>query len=596
MGVDHEPTDILKKTVRDFRSGLIAMAVFSLFANLLLLTIPLYMLQIYDRVLPSQSSDTLIFLSLLAIFALIVLGLTEMVRQILATRMAARLDTALSSDLLQKVIRLGHSSNVGIQPMRHLQTVRTLLSSRIIFGIIDLPFAGIFIGLLFFIHPDLFWLTLIGAVVLATIAILNQYFSQGPSASQARAAAASSQQAEHYTRSSDSVVAMGMMKDVVSSWGRENANSLISADKFSNVNAIFSGISRILRLGIQVAILGYGALLVLAGEMTAGMIFASSIISGRGLQPIDQVIGSWRQLNEGWRAWTGLRVFFGSTHARENYTKLPAPTGILELKDVLQANPTDRTKPPLVNRVSFVLNAGESVAVIGPSGSGKSTLARIIVGALQPMAGHVRLDGNEISNWDPEALGKHIGYLSQDVELLPGTIAQNIARFDPAAQDEQILEAARLAHVEDMIKQMPSGYDTIIGPGGLQVSGGEKQRIALARAFYGSPKLLVLDEPNSSLDRIGENALLRALQEAKKKKITVFVVTQRELVLNVVDKVMRIQSGQIVEFGDVKEILQKHADAAKQSATKHKDNIGQSGLSTQFKIQGSGAARQKKNG
>ncbi len=592
MQTEPEPLNILKKAVLDFRLALIAMAIFSLFANLLLLTIPLYMLQIYDRVLPSQSSNTLFFLSVLAMFALIVLGLTEMVRQILANRMAARLDTALSNELLQKVIRLAQTSNIGIQPMRNLQLVRTLLSSRVIFAIIDLPFAVVFIGLLYFIHPDLFWLTLTGAVILTIMAIFNQYFSQKPLESQAQAVGTSSRQAEHYARNSDSIVAMGMVKDVISNWGRENANALVSADKASSVNAVFSGISRIFRLGIQLAILGYGALLVVGGEMTAGMIFASSIIAGRGLQPIDQVINSWRQLNEGRKAWVFLKKFIGNTTDRDSYTELPAPKGNLELKDVLQINPIDRTKPPLVNRISFSLQAGESVAVVGPSGSGKSTLARMIVGALQPAAGHVRLDGNDISNWDPEDLGKHVGYLAQDVELLPGTVAQNIARFDPHASDQKVLAAANLAHVEDMIKHMPFGYDTVIGPGGLQVSGGEKQRIALARAFYGSPKLLVLDEPNSSLDRIGENALLRALVEAKKQGITVFLITQRELVLKVVDKIMRIQDGQIIEFGPVKEIMKKHADLAKKAA---KTKNGNMELSTQIKMKGSGSVMRGKH-
>ena len=562
--MDTRCMESLKKAIAEFRSALAVMAVFSLASNLLLLTIPLYMLQIYDRVLPSQSNDTLIFLTILAFFALLILGLMEAVRQILATRMAARLDLSLSSDVLRKVVRLGHFSNGNVQPMRDIHVIRNLLSSRVIFGLIDLPFSVIFIGLLYLIHPSLFWLTLAGAVVLAGLAISNQYLSQKPLDAQAHAGNSASRQAEHFARNADSVVAMGMLENVLASWGNVNGRSLAEADRASRINAIFTGLSRVIRLGIQIVILGYGAMLVLQQEMNAGMIFASSIISGRGLQPIDQVINSWRPLSDGWRAWGSLRRFLGADTERSGYTQLPTPVGDLQVEQAILLNPYDRTKPPLVNRISFELPAGNSVAVVGPSGSGKSTLARMIVGALAPSSGHVRLDGNDIANWDPQELGRHVGYLAQDVELLPGTVAQNISRFELSASDADIVAAASLAQVDEMIRQMPEGYDTRIGVGGIQISGGEKQRIALARAFYGDPKILVLDEPNSSLDRPGELALLKALAEAKKKKITVFLITQRESVLGAVDKIMRLQNGQIAEYDDRDRIIEKHAQAARE--------------------------------
>lgn len=574
----------LAKATRGFSRTMIIIAFFSFFANILQLTIPLYMLQIYDRVLPSQSSDTLIYLSILAAFALIILGLTEMVRQILATRAAAKMDSVLANDVMERVIHEGHKTNGNIQPLRDLQGVRSLVSSKILFGVIDFPFSFIFIACLYLVHPSLFWLTVMGAAVLMFIAIINLKLTAKSSAEQAQANVVANQQSEFFARNSDSIIAMGMMKDVVASWGNWNANSLIAADKSANRNSIFSGLSRTIRFGIQAAMLGYGAYLVQLGEMTAGMIFASSIISGRALQPIDMVINSWPQLSAGRASWRKVKEFVAATESREKYTQVEPPKGDLSAEGVLQPNPVDPKKPPILNRISFKLPAGQSVAVIGPSGSGKSTLARIVIGAFKPFAGDIRIDGNNIANWDPEDLGRHVGYLAQDVELLPGTIAQNISRFRPDAKDEDIRRAAEMAHVQDLIKKMPHGYDTLIGPGGLAVSGGEKQRIGLARTFFGNPKILVLDEPNSSLDRIGENALLRSLLEAKKNKITVFLVTQRDSVIKVVDNIMRMTDGQIIDYGPSEEVIRNTKERAQKAAQERQQKAKTQNTEQQQKV------------
>lgn len=565
----------LAKATRGFKGTMVIIAFFSFFANILQLTIPLYMLQIYDRVLPSQSSDTLIFLSILAAFALIILGLTEMVRQVLATRAAAKLDAVLANDVMERVITEGHRTNGNTQPLRDLQGVRSLVSSKVLFGVIDFPFSLIFIACLYLVHPSLFWLTVVGALILLVIAILNLKFTKKSSVDQAQAVAIAHQQSEFFARNSDSILAMGMMKDVVASWGNWNANALIAADKSANRNSIFGGLSRTIRFGIQASMLGYGAYLVQQGEMTAGMIFASSIISGRALQPIDMVINSWPQLSAGRNSWGKVKEFVAQTERREKYTQVEAPQGELSAEGILQPNPLDHKRPPILNRISFKLPVGQSVAVIGPSGSGKSTLARIIIGAVKPFAGDIRIDGNNISNWDPQDLGKHVGYLAQDVELLPGTIAQNISRFRADVKDEDIIRAAKIAHVEDLIKKMPHGYDTPIGPGGIAVSGGEKQRIGLARAFFGDPKILVLDEPNSSLDRVGENALLRSLIQAKNNKITVFLVTQRESVIKVVENIMRMSDGQILDYGPSDEVIKATKERAQKRQQKLPNETGE---------------------
>ncbi len=547
----------LKIAMTDFKRLVWIVAFFSLFTNLLLLAIPLYMLQIYDRVLPSQSAATLTFLSIIALLALMVLGGMEAVRSVLANRIAGRLDASLGDTVLQQVIRAGAANGVNSQPMRDLTALRSIIGSRQAFAVLDLPFASIFIAILYLIHPDLFWITLFGALVLAGLAYLNQILSAKATHEQSGKAIASALQTEYLARNAESLVAMGMVNNVVNNWGVAHSQTMQHGDHIGKINAVFTGLSKFIRLMLQIIVLGYGAVLVLGGEMTPGMIFASSIISGRALAPIDQVIGSWRQLTQGLESWKRLQEFIGKSKAQENYMSLPTPTGHLEVQSIYQPNALDPAARPVLGRVSFTLNPGESVAVIGPSGSGKSTLARIIIGAVVPRGGSVRIDGHDISNWDPEELGKHVGYLAQDVELLPGTIAQNISRFESQPNPEKIIEAAKLAHVEDLIKTMPRGYDTPIGPGGAQISGGEKQRIGLARAFYGDPKLLVLDEPNSSLDRFGEVALNKALQAAKLKKITVFIITQRESALALVDKLMRIQAGTIADFGDKAEIIKK---------------------------------------
>jgi PrtD family type I secretion system ABC transporter len=552
----------VERVAADFRSTLWMLAGFSAFLNLLLLAQPIYMLQVYDRILPSQSVNTLLFLSLAVGLALVVLGLLEVVRTLIANRAAARFDVSLSDLAIKTVIRNGTAAGGSTQPLRDIAAMRGLITSKALFALLDLPFAVLFILILYFIHPALFWVTVAGTVVLLLIALLNQQALSALAKKQGEMSVSAGVTADHLARSADSVVAMGMVGNVVREWGRAHAGSLVAADRAGSVNAWFAGLSKILRLALQIVILGYGALLVLEGEMTAGMIFASSIISGRALQPIDQLIGSWRQLASGQEAWSRLKLFLDKADRQSKYTSLPEPTGLLEAQDLFLPNAIDPSRPPVLSRVSFRLEPGEAVAVLGPSGSGKSTLARMLVGASLPRSGHVRIDGHDITNWDPEELGHHIGYLAQDVELVPGTIAQNISRFDADAKDPDIIAAARAAHAQDLIQKLPRGYDTLIGPGALQLSGGEKQRIALARAFYGSPKILVLDEPNSNLDRIGEVALMQALADARTRKVTFFVITQRETMLASVDKIMRFQNGSVTEFDDRDTVLARHRKGA----------------------------------
>ena len=539
----------LSRAQAHFRRIVFLLAGFSLVVNLLLLAMPLYMLQIYDRILPSRSLDTLMFLSIIAGGALIVLGMLEAVRSVVASRAGARLDAELGTDTLMASISRSAGGEVDVEPVRHLAAIRQFVTSRMLFSLLDFPFSPIFIAILYIIHPILFWLTLGGAVVLFILAIITQRLSKDASARAGKQQSSALMMAQSLARNSDTLHAMGMIKDGVRLWGRENAGTLIEHGTVDFRSAVMAGLSKTIRMGLQIAILGVGALLVLNNQMTAGMIFAAAIISGRALQPIDQVIGGWKQFVACWASWKSLKKTLTSHRPDESKTRMDDPEGHLSLSEVLVLNPAGPAAAPILNRVSFELAPGSVLGVVGPSGSGKSTLARVLVGVQPIHAGSVRIDGTDVQNWDREQLGRSIGYLSQDVELLPGTVKENIARLTDRPDDLAVLEAARKAQVHSLIQNLPQGYDTRIGPGGLGLSGGQRQRIGLARAFYGNPKIMVLDAPNAILDDDGELALHRALVATRTAGVTVVIVTQRKQVLNLVDQILRLHSGMVDYMG-----------------------------------------------
>ncbi len=539
----------LKRARSQFLRVVLLIGVFSLVVNMLLLVMPLYMLQIYDRILPSRSMDTLTFLSIIAGGSLIVLGLLEAVRAVLASRAAARLETELGADALRVSMRLSGLGEADIQPVRDLSKVALFIASRSVFALFDLPFAPLFIGILFFIHPTLFYLTVAGAVVLLMLAVFNQWVTARAAGAAGGRQLQAMTMAQSIARNSETLRAMGMSNNGINLWGGHNSESLISHGVVDSRNAVLTGLSRTVRMGLQIAILGVGALLVLRNEMTAGMIFAASIISGRGLQPIDQVIGGWRQFSDTWRSWRSFSMALQKVPAEPQRTSLPPPKGDVSAQAALVVAAGGMSRPPILNRVNFELKAGRILGIVGPSGSGKSTLARLMVGAQKPEAGTIRIDGTDIQNWDPIQLGQHIGYLGQNVELLPGTIKENIARLSTQPDDAAVLEAAQKARVHELIQSLPDGYDTRVGAGGTGLSGGQKQRIALARAFYGNPQIMVLDEPNANLDDDGELALQKAILVAREAGVTVAIVTQRKQILAIVDDILRLRRGSVDFFG-----------------------------------------------
>lgn len=561
-----------------FRRSVIDLGLFSTVVNVLALTSPLFLIQVYDRVLPSSSIETLVYLTIIAFLAFAFLGLLEVIRAIYAVRMAAKLDSELGAAAFVNVVAATGREPGDIQPLRDLATVRGFVASRGTPVLFDLPFSPVFAALLYLLHPLLFLMTTIGAIVILLLVFLNQYMNKKASQFAQERITSANLTAQMFSRNAETVRAMGMTNNVSEVWGRQFAAATAAADGSLVVNAIFGGISRSIRMILQMAILAVGATLVLKGQMTAGMIFASSILSGRALQPLDQLVGIWKQAMDARSAWSRFEKVIEAGNVDSRKLLLPNPAGDIAVRDLLYVSPDAGADPePILKRLSFTIAAGESVAVVGPSRAGKSTLARLLTGAVAPTAGSITIDGADLRTWDAVQLGGLIGYLSQDVQLLPGTIAANISRFEPDAADEAVVAAARAAHANDLILSQAKGYQTPIGPGSDNLSGGERQRIGLARAFYGSPRLLVLDEPNANLDSEGEAALGRALRDAKARGVTVIIVTHRISIATTCDRILVMKNGRIDDFGPTDEVARRaqseRADrAAKAAAVKRQAN------------------------
>lgn len=436
------------KRVPFVKRSIIEVGIFSAAINLLLLVSPIYMLQIYDRVLPAHSYSTLVYLSIIIAAAYLTLCALEIVRAYYANRVTRRLDAELGGKAFLAAITGSRASMGDIQPLRDLNTIRSFISSKAIFFLFDLPFAPLFLVLMYFIHPALFIMTATGVVVLILVAIANERATARSEAAAAESSTDTMMMAQTFARLQETVRSLGMTSNVVDHWGNRFVRQIAAQGKVADINAFFSGVSRMLRTGLQTAMLGLGAYLVLQGQMTAGMIFASSLIAGRALQPMDQIIGSWRQIGEARKAWRRLKALkdLPLEHERETL-RLPAVKGDLSVENLVYQVPDGDATSPLIKRVSFQIAAGEAVAIVGPSRAGKSTMARLIVGALRPASGMVRLDGADIRSWNSDELGRQIGYLPQEVDLLPGTVAQNIARFTEEPPHEEIVAAAQRARM-----------------------------------------------------------------------------------------------------------------------------------------------------
>lgn len=545
--------------------NLVAVGIFSVFVNLLMLTMPVYLFQISDRVLTSHSIDTLLMLSLVVVGLIGVLSLLDALRRQVLSRLATRMETILGGPIIASIITQAPATDGGnVQPLRNLHQVRNFLSGPTMLVLFDAPMAPLYFAAIFLINWHLGYIVLIAGLLLVAIALLNQRATSLPLGQAGAFAAKADAQAESLARNAQVVNAMGMLHESVAQWGREQALALTMQSGAQDRSVWISGLSRFVRLITQIAILGWGAYIALNGHLTGGMMIAASIIAGRALQPLEGMIEGWRSVLQAWNAYGRMCSAVETLRSEPPRLKLPKPNGHLVADKLLYLPPG--TKEPVLNGVTFELRPGESLAIVGPSGSGKSTLARMLVGCLHPTAGKIRLDATELRNWDRRQFGEFTGYLPQEVELFPGTIRENVCRMRRDLPDETVYRAALLTSVHDMICHLPSGYETVLERSGAPLSGGQKQRIALARAFYGDPALVVLDEPNSNLDALGELALTEAIQRARQNCITVVVVTQRPALLNIVDKVLILRAGRVDAFGTPRDVLGR-LHAAKSART-----------------------------
>jgi len=542
------------------RPGLWAAAGFSAIISLLMLTGSIYMLQVYDRVLTSGSVPTLLVLFGIVLVLHIFLALYDGLRMRLLSRLALRLD----ANLAPSAFRAGLAGEGG-QALRDLETLRAFLSGPVMIALFDLPFVVLFLSVLFVIHPLLGWMTVGGIAIAGLLAAVNWIVTKTPLGTATAIEGRARDFGARAQGAGQTLHAMGMVGAVTGHWQRLHNAALATAQCGTEPSGVLAAVSRSLRMLLQSALLTAGAWLVIQGAISAGAIIASSILAGRALAPLDQLIGQWRSLTNASAAWRRLAVWPSTAH-NLRCLALPAPTGSIVVHSLTRYAPArpgqgmgDRTR--LLEDVSFKLTAGEGLGVIGASASGKSTLARLLVGALTPDAGEIRLDGATRDQWDADILGAFIGYLPQKVDLLPGTLRDNIARFDPHATDAAVIRAAEAAGVHAMILAMPDGYDTDLSRADLPLSGGQVQRIGLARALYGEPKILVLDEPNAHLDVAGEAALTRALTARRDAGTTVIVMAHRAGAFAAVSRLIVLQSGRVVQSGPRDAVLRHLATA-----------------------------------
>jgi ATP-binding cassette subfamily C protein len=548
--------EILKRTKQVF----VITFLFAFAVNFLMLITPLYSLQVLDRVISSRSMETLLMLTLVMLVVYIALTLLQVARSFVLIRIGEWLDTKLAPSLVAQSISIAsiRPNTGGSQALRDLDAVKSFLTSIGINTLFDAPWSIIYLIVIFYIHPYLGYLTIVGAILILIFAVLNAYATNNALARATEQNMRGMHLAEIATRNAEAVEAMGMIDAVVGNWRKANDSKMEYQSVASYRNGVISNTSKFLRMILQMAVTGIGAYLALKEEMTVGAMIASSIMVGRALAPFDAAIETWKQITTATKSYERLKETFAKLSVRPESMSLPKPEGRLVVENIFFAPPAATPQAMMkytLRGVSFNLEPGEVLAVIGPSAAGKTSLAKLLMGVWKPMSGVVRLDGADVFSWKRNEFGEHVGYMPQGIELFNGTIKDNIARLRADANPEDIVLAAKMAGVHDMILRLPNGYETDIGLGGSMLSAGQRQRIALARAFYGHPKFLVLDEPNANLDELGEMALVQAIQNAKANKITTIIISHRPSILSSVDKILILQEGTVVAFGPRNEIL-----------------------------------------
>jgi ATP-binding cassette subfamily C protein len=546
----------LGDALRACRNAFIGVGAMSCMINLLYLTGSLFMLEVYDRVLPSRSVPTLVGLIILAGGLYIAQGILDLIRGRILVRVGTALDESLNARVFETVVRLPlmvGGRNEGLQPLRDLDNVRAYLSSMGPSAFFDLPWLPFYLAICFAFHVMIGLTALVGAIVLITLTVVTEYMSRRPAREASGLSARRNDLASASRRNAEVLVAMGMSGRLTRRWSEANEKYLSGNQRASDVAGGLGAIAKVMRMMLQSAVLGVGAYLVIHQEATAGIIIAGSILSARALAPVDLAIAHWKGFVAARQSWHRLNRLLDQMPARTVPTLLQDPSQRLSVEALSIVPPGDQKV--IVQDVTFALEAGSGLGVIGPSGSGKSSLVRALVGVWLPARGKVRLDGAALDQWSSDVLGRHIGYLPQDVELFGGTVAQNISRYDPDASSESIIAAAKEAGVHQMIIKMRDGYDTQIGEQGTNLSAGQAQRVALARALYGDPFLIVLDEPNSNLDTEGDEALTRAVRGARERGAIVVVVAHRPIGIEAVDQLLVLKDGRVQAFGPKETVL-----------------------------------------
>jgi len=534
---------------------LVQVFIFSIIINMLVLTSSIYMMQVFDRVMSSQSVATLLYLTLIAVFALGLMSALDLVRARILTRIGTWLEASLGSEALRRAVDaslLGQSYRT--EALRDLGTLRNFMGGSGILTLFDIIPALMFFIIIYAFHPMLGHIALLGALVLLAIAVVNDRVTHGPIREANNKAQLALRQADSAMQHAEALDVMGMTPGLISRWRASSTEVLKLQTTASDRGATASAVSKFIRLLLQIAVLGVGAYLVLLREMTAGQMMASSIIMSRALSPVEQSIGTWRHVISALEAKKRLHEMLSRPLLRADSMQLPAPKGLLAAEGVSYMPPQSKT--PILRGISFSLPPGSVTAIVGPSAAGKSTLARLCVGAYAPTYGNMRLDGADVYLWERQDFGRHVGYLPQNVELFAGTVRDNIARLQQAEPSE-VVEAAQIAGAHEMILRLPQGYETEIGDSGSLLSGGQRQRIGLARALFRKPQLVVLDEPNSSLDAEGEEALNGAIGRMKALGATIVLIGHRPSILAHVDTLMVLRDGHIEMMGPRDEIAQR---------------------------------------
>jgi ATP-binding cassette, subfamily C, bacterial EexD len=536
------------------RDSFVYTAFVSMFINILMLVPSIYMLQLYDRVLASRSEYTLLMLTIITAILFAMLGSLELIRSRILVRVGNKIDADLSSRIFGAMFAMANKypGKASSQALNDLTQIRQFMTGTPLFAFFDAPWMPIYIAILFMFDVYFGIFAIFAAIVILSLTLINDIKTKEELENANKTYQSSTAFISASLRNAEVIEAMGMHENIKQRWMGRYIDFLNMQSKASDEAGLWSNASKTLRMLFQSLILGLGGLLVIEGHLTPGMMIAGSIIMGRALAPLDLLTSSWKQFVNARQSYYRLESLLEEFPESKEPTPLPAPVGNISVENLIVVPPNSQI--PSLKGITLSITAGEIVAIIGPSAAGKSTLARTMLGVWKPHAGKVRIDSAELTHWNKAELGKHIGYLPQDIELFEGTVSENIARYnepDPA----KVIEAAQIAGVHDMILHLPNGYDTPIGVGGATLSGGQRQRIGLARAIYDFPKIIILDEPNSNLDDLGEQALVNAILYLKKKGATIVLITHRPAILGITDKIALLVDGTLKMYGPSADVL-----------------------------------------